>query len=69
MVDAYGGNSLKVVRRCFLDCKFANREKNEIRIYCSRKRKKVPTLVGFPTLKKLNLIKRVHNIGKYESTI
>ena len=64
-LDSYKGKSLRVVGKCFLGCKFVNRNKVVLEFTIVEIEKKLSTLIGLPPLKKLNLIKRVHNIGKY----
>lgn len=65
-LDAYGGNSLKVIGKYFLECKFVNREKIKREFTVVECEKKLLTWIGLPTLTELNLIKRVHNIENTE---
>ena len=68
-LTAYGGNSIQTEGTCRLLRRFNNREETELEfVVVSGYSRNHPTIIGLPTLIKLNLIKRVHTMNMVVET-
>lgn len=68
-ISAFGGGSVQVIGKVDLLCKFNNRAKCILEfVVVKGKQTNIPTVIGLPTLTKLNLIARVDSINVHELT-
>lgn len=62
-LSAYGGSKIEVMGTCKLNCKFINRDETLLEFIVAKGENKChPTIIGLPTLLKLQLIKRIETI-------
>lgn len=59
VLKAYGGTKIPVLGKCFLTCKFENRSPSMLEFIVVDGNTNVPTVIGSPTLKKLELVQRI----------
>lgn len=69
-LTAYGGQRINVIGKCNLNCKFAHREYANLEFIITQNTDDQPVIIGLPSLMKLNIVQRVHNIeSKDESSL
>ncbi|XP_036347184.1 uncharacterized protein LOC118756529 [Rhagoletis pomonella] len=61
-LTAYGGQSISVIGKCSLNCKFSNRERADLEFIVTENTDNQPVIIGLPSLIELNIVQRVHNI-------
>lgn len=62
-VSVYSGHPLKVLGKCRLLCKFPNRPDTLLVFIVIESEKHAPTVIGLPSLKKLNLVAKVDSLS------
>ena len=70
ILSGYGGSNIKVIGTCELNCKFQNRNESSLGfLIVEGNKNKFPTVIGLPTLLKLNLVKKIEAIVELDENL